>query len=33
MSKKAANVNPAPVNDEVVVAEKFHMSDMLHKED
>ena len=33
MSKKATTVNPTPVNDDVVVADKFQMSDMLHKED
>ncbi|MCI9106499.1 MAG: hypothetical protein HFG57_11210, partial [Lachnospiraceae bacterium] len=33
MSKKSTTVTPAPVNDDVVVAEKFHLSDMLHKED
>ena len=33
MSKKATTINPTPVNDDVVVADKFQMSDMLHKED
>ena len=33
MSKKTATVSQAPVNDDVVVAEKFQLSDMLHKED
>ena len=33
MSKKVSTVSPAPINDDVVVAEKFQLSDMLHKED
>ena len=33
MSKKTTTVSQTPINDDVVVAEKFQLSDMLHKED